>query len=60
MLKYCLDMLASLGPSREKHYREIIDIVDNKLKLSDSVDIVEADVYMYPYLPIYIDCNVNL
>jgi hypothetical protein len=42
------------------YFREIIDIIDNKLKLSESVDITEADIYMYPYLPVYIDCNVNL
>lgn len=42
------------------YFREIIDIVDNKLKLSEKVDFTEADVYMYPYLPLYIDCNLNL
>lgn len=39
---------------------EIIDLVDNKLQLSDKVDFTEADIYMYPYLPTYIDCNINL
>ena len=42
------------------YFREIIDIFDNKLKLSEKVDFTEADIYMYPYLPIYIACNLNL
>ena len=24
------------------------------------IDFTEADVYMFPYLPLYIDCNINL
>lgn len=42
------------------YFREIIDIVDSKLKLSAKVTFTQADVYMYPYLPIYMDCNINL
>ena len=42
------------------YFREIVDIVDNKLKLSEKVDFTEADIYIYPYLPIYIDVNLNL
>ena len=42
------------------YFREINDIVDNKLQLSKEVDFTEADVYMFPYLPLYVDCNINL
>lgn len=43
----------------EIHYRDI-ELSNNQVKLSNNVTFANTDIFIYPYLPIYVNKNINV